>query len=102
MLTSPDAWLSVSAAEGLARHTTRADAIVPRLVAAAGADRPLALRLTARQSLPRLGPAGKAALDALTTEGLPAAPPVVRGARPVPQLRSDAEYRQIVERWIVL
>ena len=101
MLTSPDAWLSVSAAEGLARHTTRADAIVPRLVAAAAADRPLALRLTARQSLTRLGPAGKTALDALTTEGLPSQPPVVRGPRAVPQLKSDAEYRQIVERWIV-
>ena len=100
-LTSPDAWLSVSAAEGLARHTARAEAIVPKLAAAAGADRPLALRLTARQSLTRLGPPGKTALDALTTEGLPSTPPAVRGARPVPQLRSDAEYRQIVERWIV-
>lgn len=101
MLTSPDAWLSVSAAEGLARHTSRAHVIVPRLVVAAGADRPLALRLTARQSLPRLGAAAKTALDALTTEGLPSQAPAVRGARPVPQLRSDAEYRQIVERWIV-
>ncbi|MDQ3486767.1 MAG: HEAT repeat domain-containing protein [Acidobacteriota bacterium] len=101
MLTSPDAWLSVSAAEGLARYTTRADVIVPQLVAAAGADRPLALRLTARQALPRLGPAGKAALDVVTTEGLPSLAPAVRGARPVPQLRSDAEYRQVVERWIV-
>lgn len=101
MLSSPDAWLSVSAAEGLARHTARADVIVPRLVAAAAPDRPLALRLTARQSLSRLGPAGKTALDTLTTEGLPSQPPVVRGPRPVPQLRSDAEYRQIVERFIV-
>lgn len=101
MLTSPDAWLSVSAAEGLARHTARADAIVPRLVASAAPDRPLALRLTARQSLTRLGPAGKTALDGLTTGGLPSQPPAVRGPRAVPQLRSDAEYRQIVERWIV-
>lgn len=101
MLASPDPWLSVSAAEGLARYSARADLIVPRLVSAAAADRPLALRLTARQSLPRLGPAGKAALDALTTEGLPAQTAAGRGARPVPQLRSDAEYRQIVERWIV-
>lgn len=101
MLTSPDAWLSVSAAEGLARYTARGDVIVPRLVTAAAADRPLALRLTARQSLPRLGTAGKAALDGLTTEGLPAPAAGGRGARPVPQLRTDAEYRQIVERWIV-
>ena len=101
MLESPDAWLSVSAAEAMARFPTRADVVVPRLVAAAGADRPQALRVTARQSLSRLGPAGKTALDDLTTEGLPARAPVVRGPRPVPQLRTDAEYRQLVERWIV-
>jgi cyclophilin family peptidyl-prolyl cis-trans isomerase len=57
--------------------------------------------VTARQSLSRLGPAGKTALAGLTTEGLPSQAPVVRGPRPVPQLRTDAEYRQIVERWIV-
>ena len=101
MLTSADAWLSVSAAEGLARYASRAELVVPKLAEAAGADRPLALRLTARQSLPRLGPAGKAALDALGTAGVPAPPPAVRGSRPVPQLRSDAEYRTIVERWVV-
>lgn len=101
MLDSPDAWLSVSAAEALARFQARADVVVPRLAAAAGAGRPLALRLTARQGLPRLGPAGKTALDAATTEGLPSQPPVVRGPRPVPQLRTEQEYRQIVERWIV-
>jgi HEAT repeat protein/cyclophilin family peptidyl-prolyl cis-trans isomerase len=100
-LTSSDAWLSVSSAEGLARHTTRADVIVPRLVAAAAADRPLALRLTARQSLARFGEAGKTALDSLTTQGLPSQPPAGRGQRPAPQLRTDAEYRAIVERWIV-
>ncbi|CAN5663267.1 hypothetical protein BH24ACI5_BH24ACI5_22160 [soil metagenome] len=101
MLDSPDAWLSVSAAELLARFATRADVIVPRLAAAAAPGRPLALRLTARQSLPRLGAAGTTALDALATDGLPSQPPVVRGPRPVPQLRTDDEYRRIVERWIV-
>jgi cyclophilin family peptidyl-prolyl cis-trans isomerase len=101
MLESPDTWLSVSAAEALGRFPTRADVVVPRLAAAAGTGRPQALRVTARQSLSRLGPAGKTALDGLTTEGLPSQRPVVRGPRPVPQLRSDAEYRQIVERWIV-
>lgn len=100
-LDSPDAWLSVSAAEAMARYTGRADVVVPRLVAAAGAGRPLALRLTARQGLTRLGDAGKAALAALSTEGLPSSPPTVRGPRAQPQLRTDAEYRQIVERWIV-
>jgi HEAT repeat protein/cyclophilin family peptidyl-prolyl cis-trans isomerase len=100
-LTSPDAWLSVSSAEGLARYTTRGDVIVPRLVAAAAADRPLALRRTARQSLARFGEAGKSALATLTTEGLPSQAPAVRGPRAVPQLRTDADYRAIVERWIV-
>jgi HEAT repeat protein/cyclophilin family peptidyl-prolyl cis-trans isomerase len=101
MLDSSDAWLSVSAAESLARLVTRADLVVPKLVAAAGAGRPLSLRVTARQSLSRLGPAGKTALGGLSTEGLPSQPPVVRGPRPVPQLRTDEEYRRIVQRWIV-
>ena len=102
MLDSPDSWLSVSAAEALARQEGRADAVVPRLVAAAAPGRPLALRLTARQSLSRLGAPGKAALGALSTEGLPPAPPAgSRGVRPQQQVRELAEYRQIVERRIV-
>ena len=102
MLDSDDTWLSVSAAEGLARMEKRADLVVPRLVEAAGVKRPLALRLTARQSLTRLGASGKTALDSLSTEGLPASPPQgPRGPRPQPQLRTEAEYRQIVQRWIV-
>jgi HEAT repeat protein/cyclophilin family peptidyl-prolyl cis-trans isomerase len=102
MLDSEDSWLSVSAAEAVARHQQLADVVVPRLAKAAGTGRPVALRLTARQSLARLGAPAKAALDALSTEGLPAAqPPAVRGPRPQPQLRTHAEYRRIVERWIV-
>lgn len=101
-LASDDTWLSVSAAELLARHATRAEIVVPRLAAAAAPGRPLALRLMARQSLARLGPTGKTVLDALSTEGLPqAAAPGARGPRPQPQLRTPAEYRQIVEKWIV-
>lgn len=102
MLDSPDTWLSVSAAEALARQTERAEVVAPRLVAAAGLARPLSLRLTARQSLGRLGAVGKIMLDRLTTEGLPQAPPPgSRGPRPQPQLRTLPEYRRIVERWIV-
>ena len=101
-LEAEDSWLSVSAAEGLARHEKRAELVVPRLAAAAGAGRPLALRLTARQSLGRLGATGSAALSALPTDGLPQPPPQgARGARPQPQLLTLAEYRRLVEKWIV-
>lgn len=102
MLDSPDIWLSVSAAEALARHEQRADVVVPPLAAAARPGRPTALRLTARQSLGRLGAAGKAALDAASAESLPPPqPPAPRGPRPQPQLLDKGEYRRIVERWIV-
>ena len=100
-----DAWISVSAAEGLARQQQRAELVVPRLAAAAGTDRPLSLRLTARQSLGRLGGPGKTALDAAPTEGIPQ--PAGRGGRggrgnrPTPQLLTLPQYRAIVEKWIV-
>ena len=101
-LDTQDTWVSVSAAEALARQEKRAHLAVPRLAAAAAPGRPLALRLTARQSLGRLGPAGKTALDSLSTEGLPSPQtPGPRGPRPQPQLRTLSEYRQIVERWVV-
>jgi peptidylprolyl isomerase len=124
-LDSIDPWLSVSAAEVMGRFPARAAAIVPRLIEATDASKPAALRVTAlaplvtlapeaaldvaaalvrhasqtvraagRQALQRLGEPGKARLDALPAE--PPAPP--RGAPPV---RTDADYRRIVERWIV-
>jgi HEAT repeat protein/cyclophilin family peptidyl-prolyl cis-trans isomerase len=60
-LDSPDTWLSVSAAEGLARFKTRTEAATPRLVTAAGASRPTALRITVLSALTALAPA--AAVD---------------------------------------
>ncbi len=124
-LDSPDTWLSVSAAEAMARFPSRAAEIVPRLIAAAAESKPVALRMTAltplvtfapdaalevaaalarassptvraagRQALQRLGEPGKARLDALPAE--PPAPP-----RVPPPPRTDADYRRIVERWIV-
>lgn len=99
-LHDADPWLSVSAAELLGRYEPRADVVVPALEAAAAPGRPLSRRLTARQSLGRLGERGKTALAALSTEGLPPSGRG-RGPRPKPQLRPPAEYRQIVERWIV-
>ena len=102
-LNDKDSWISVSAAEGLGLQPQQAEVIAPRLAAAAGTDRPLSLRLTARQSLGRLAGPGKAALDAAPTEGLPA--PAGRGGgggtRPQPQLLTLAEYRRLVEKWIV-
>ena len=54
-LESSDTWISVSAAEGLGR--IRAAPTVARLVAATGANRPCALRITAMQSLQMFAPA---------------------------------------------
>jgi peptidylprolyl isomerase len=55
-LDSPDAWMSVSAAEAMARFPSRAEAVRPRLVAAAGPTRPTALRVTALPQLVTLAP----------------------------------------------
>jgi peptidylprolyl isomerase len=46
----------VSAAEAIGRKTSRADVVVPKLIAAADAKRPLALRLTALTPLTTLSP----------------------------------------------
>ena len=138
-LDSPDSWLSISAAEVMARFRSRSDAVVPRLVAASRADRPLSLRIAAltplvtlsppaaldlaaalareksvvartaaRQALGRLDAAGRAKLDALTAEGvLPPAPAQGtqqgrgRGTARPRDPRPEAEYRALVERWIV-
>jgi HEAT repeat protein/cyclophilin family peptidyl-prolyl cis-trans isomerase len=142
-----DTWLSVSAAEGLARFKARAEAATPRLLVAAGATRPTSLRITAlsalatlapaaavdvaaalvrdsslvartsaRQALQRLGDEGRAPLDALAAD--PATKDLVnrgegtRGAQapraerapgtsPARPERSESDYRQLVERWVV-
>jgi peptidylprolyl isomerase len=136
-LDSADTWMSVSAAEQMGRFTTRKDVVVPKLVAAADAKRPTALRITAlaplqtlapeaavavaealardpksvtarnagRQALGRLGAPGRAALDAITAD--PAMkdllPTAAGGAaqRPAVPPRTEADYRRIVEKWIV-
>jgi HEAT repeat protein/cyclophilin family peptidyl-prolyl cis-trans isomerase len=135
-LDSPDTWLSVSVAEGLARFKDRADLVVPRLVAAAAAARPTALRITALtplttlapdaavdlatalvrdpsvvarsaaiQALQRLGAAGRAKLDALAadpaTKDLVPQPGGNRPPRSERPARPEADYRRLVERWIV-
>ena len=136
-LDSQDSWISVTAAESMARFKDRAAAIVPRLVAAEAATRPAALRITAlaplvalgpeaaiepaaalmrepstaaknaawRTALGRLGGPGRARLDAMAadpaTRGFLPPPPAPRAPRPAEPARTLAEYRAIVERWIV-
>ena len=50
-LDSPDSWMSVTATEALGRFRSRAETIVPRLLAAAASARSLAQRITALTSL---------------------------------------------------
>ena len=129
-LDSPDTWISVSAAEAMGRYPARKDTIVPKLVAAAGPSRPIALRLTALTPLVTLAPdaardvatslrdstsqAARTAADR-TLQRLAAAadpnasqpargggaPGAGRGPRPDPPKLSEADYRRIVERWVV-
>ena len=56
MLDSPDTWVSVTAAEVLATKASRADVVVPRLVAATAPTKPLALRHTALAPLVTMAP----------------------------------------------
>jgi HEAT repeat protein/cyclophilin family peptidyl-prolyl cis-trans isomerase len=135
-LEAADTWLSVPAAESLGRYKARADAVVPRLLAASAAARPTSLRITALaplaalapdaaadaasalvrsssmvartaavQVLQKLGEPGRARLEALAadpaTKDLIPQPGSNRGTRPAPVKRSVADYRRIVERWIV-
>jgi HEAT repeat protein/cyclophilin family peptidyl-prolyl cis-trans isomerase len=100
-----DTWISISAAEALGRFRDKADRVEPKLTAATAESRPEALRTVARQQLVRLNP--------------PAAPAVGSGGRAggagrqggggrqggpsteATPARTDADYRAIVERWIV-
>jgi cyclophilin family peptidyl-prolyl cis-trans isomerase/HEAT repeat protein len=72
------------------------------LAAALAREKSVSARSTAMQVLSKLGAVGKAKLDELSQDPslkdlLPAAPP----PRPAPAKRSEADYRRIVERWIV-
>jgi peptidylprolyl isomerase len=135
-MDAPDTWLSVSAAEGMGRFKSRADVVVPRLVAAMVAGKPTSLRVTALtplaalapgaaveaaaalvrdssvvarnaalQALQKLGDSGRAKLAQLAAD--PATKDIVASAaapRPPKTERpalTEADYRRIVERWIV-
>lgn len=128
-IDSTDPWLSVSAVEAMGRHKARAGVIVPRLVAASAAGKPLAMRISAlpplaalapdvaldlatalgeesslvartaaRQALGRLGAAGKERLNRLGSARVSVQPVVPPAARPA---LTEADYRRIVQRWIV-
>src|SRR5262245_38768504 len=103
-LESQDTWLSVSAAENLARFKARAAAVVPRLVAASAASKPLALRLSAFTSLKTLAPeqapdvaAELAKIDNPAAKAATGARGGGRPAEPTPT-RTIADYRAIVTR----
>lgn len=101
------------AASGPARPTAlRVTALTPLvtlapeaaidLASALARDGSVVARAAGRQALGRLGAPRKARLDALAADGLaPPAPPANRTPRPAPVARPEAEYRRIVERWIV-
>jgi HEAT repeat protein/cyclophilin family peptidyl-prolyl cis-trans isomerase len=121
-LSDDDAWISVSAAEGLGR--ARAAWTIPALIAATSVSRPCAVRVTAMRSLQPFATAEARAAasevmrdsvrycqtvarqilqDTATGGRAPGGPGGGRGARtPVPLVeRPFAEYRAIVERWVV-
>ncbi len=141
-LSSPDTWISTSAAEAAGRFASRAAVLTPALTAAAAPSKPLWLRQTsltplitlapetavevattlarsdvavarasAVQALGRLGAPGRARLDELNADPalkglLPAAGGRGGGgggaaARPPAPVRTDADYRRLVEKWIV-
>ena len=117
-LSSTDSWISVSAAEGLGR--SRLPSVVPALVAATGAARPCALRATAiRQLQPFANAEARTAAGGLARDTVPYCQNLGaqilrdtsttgrgggggRGRQPQALVeRPLAEYRAIVERWIV-
>jgi len=94
-LESFDTWVSVFAAEAMARFETRASVIVPKLIAASRESKPLALRMAIAPVLSRFDPeAGKALLATLP----PA--PVRRAIEKLPP-KSIEDCRRIVAKWVV-
>ena len=65
-------------------------------------EKSVAARSAAMQLLPKLGAAGKVKLDELSQDpSLKDLAPAAAPPRAAPPKRSDADYRRIVERWIV-
>jgi len=126
-LNDADTWISVSAAEALASHRNRADDAVAALTAASAPARPSALRIVAVQSLLALAPQKAAEpAQALAADTLPLSQQTARTVaarlnppaadaqrrpagggnrpsrqRPLDTGKTEADYRRIVERWVV-
>ena len=105
-LDDPDTWMSVSAAEGLGRFLARANVVSPKLTAIIADDkRPSALRTVAKQQLARLNPSTLREPQGRPESGRGATGSGQAGTGQAPQAtvpaRTDAEYKAIVERWIV-
>lgn len=123
---SRDVWLSVSAAEALARRSNRADDAIAALIRAAQLDRPSALRIAAVFSVYALRPeSARAPGEALATDTLPLSqqaaaalatmlaskpgatrpaptpPDVSPPQRPIPTGKTAAQYRTLAERWVL-
>jgi cyclophilin family peptidyl-prolyl cis-trans isomerase len=129
-LDSDDSWISVSAAEALARRTNRSADAIAALTKSAMPTRPSALRIVSVQSLLALSiesaaePAQLLASDTLpfskqtatqvagrisaarNNEGRAGGPGRGGGGgagiqRPIDTGKTEADYRRIVERWVV-
>jgi len=103
-IADPDSWISVSAVEGLGRFAGRQDVVAPRLLAIAGQPEPSALRTVAIQSLRRLGVADSLIPNAPprpANPGAGAGQGTQRPETPASPPRTEADYRAIVERWVV-
>lgn len=123
---SRDTWLSVSAAEALARRRNRTDDAIAALLRAAQPDRPSALRIAAVFSLYFLRPeSARAPGEALAADTLPASqraaaeiatllaskpsanqpiptpPDESAPQRPIRTGKTAADYRALAERWVV-
>ena len=94
-VTRPTA-LRIAVLESLA---TLAPGPAADLAYALARDKSAVARATAMQLLSKLGPAGRAKLDALAQD--PAASPSSAPQARIAPKRSEADYRRIAERWIV-
>jgi cyclophilin family peptidyl-prolyl cis-trans isomerase len=91
--------LRIAILEALA---TLAPGAAADLAFALAREKSVVARSAAMQLLPKLGAAGKARLDELSQDpSLKDLAPAAAPPRAAPQKRPDADYRRIVERWIV-
>ncbi len=102
-LNSRDSWLSVSAAEALARRSNRRAEASNALTAVSASTGSNALRTTATASLRTLSPDTAAAAGRAGGAGGRGGGGGGRGGdpRPLDTGKTEADYRRIVERWVV-